>query len=228
MAATLICFSCIIPPVLIGAAGKVLKVTSDDVSLILPETLKEVLPSWVALVALAAVCAAAMSSVDSSLLSGASYLSHNVFSAIIWPSANEKVQVGIFRIIIVVLGVASTYLSSSTTTINGLWFMAGDFGYVVVFPQFLAAVHLSNHVNVVGSVAAALVAIIFRALIGEPLLGIEPVMQTTSSDGNLIFPVKTVIMVASFLTLILVSKLYIKLRSEPNITSTIELTNIRK
>ena len=37
--------------------------------------------------------------------------------------------------------------------------MAGDLGYVIVFPQFLMAVHWPQHVNREGSIAGAAVGI---------------------------------------------------------------------
>ena len=40
-----------------------------------------------------------------------------------------------------------------------LWLLAGDLGYVIVFPQFVMAVHWPEYVNREGSVAAAIVAI---------------------------------------------------------------------
>jgi high affinity choline transporter 7 len=90
-----------------------------------------------------------MSSVDSSLLSGASYLTHNIYSGI-WRKFNtsKSENVRIYRISVLILGICSTLLSLSTTTIYGLWFLAGDLGYVVVFPQFVASVFWSKQVSV--------------------------------------------------------------------------------
>ena len=45
------------------------------------------------------------------------------------------------------------------TDIYGLWILAGDLGYVIVFPQFLMAVHWPQYVNMEGSVVAALIGI---------------------------------------------------------------------
>ena len=90
-----------------------------------------------------------MSSVDSSLLSGASYLTHNIYAGIIRPSTSNKdisnpksfEYILAFRLSVVLLGVLATLLSLNASSIYGLWILAGDLGYVVVFPQFLAAVH---------------------------------------------------------------------------------------
>ena len=86
--------------------------------------------------------------------------------------------------------------------------LAGDLGYVIVFPQFFAAVHLSQHVNVFGSVAAALLGTILRILIGEPLFGLKAVLEVpTFDDGSPKLPIKTLLMLSSFATLFLVSKI---------------------
>ena len=83
-----------------------------------------------------------MSSVDSSLLSGASYLTHNVYSGIFRKfKTSKKENVIVFRISVLFLGICSTLLSLSTYTIYGLWVLAGDLGFVIVFPQFFASVY---------------------------------------------------------------------------------------
>ena len=49
--------------------------------------------------------------------------------------------------------------SAAGTDIYGLWVLAGDLGYVIVFPQFLMAVHWPHRVNMEGSIAGAAVGI---------------------------------------------------------------------
>ena len=133
-----------------------------------------------------------MSSVDSSLLSGASYLAHNLYgnalvagccpdgvgTATSRAEKKNSIVVRVFgrslsaatidyahmqcRFSVVVLGVVSAVLSLSTSTIYGLWVLAGDLGYAIVFPQFVAAVRFEKCVNTAGSVAAAVVGIVLR------------------------------------------------------------------
>ena len=52
-----------------------------------------------------------------------------------------------------------TFVSAAGTDIYGLWILAGDLGYVIVFPQFLMAVHWPSHVNMEGSIAGAITGI---------------------------------------------------------------------
>ncbi len=56
-------------------------------------------------------------------------------------NATKRESVNAFRIFVLLLGILSSVLAASTSTIYGLWVLAGDLGYVLVFPQFLVATH---------------------------------------------------------------------------------------
>ena len=49
--------------------------------------------------------------------------------------------------------------SAAGSNIYGLWILAGDLGYVIVFPQFFMAVHWPEYVNMDGSIAGAIIGI---------------------------------------------------------------------
>lgn len=150
-----------------------------------------------------------MSSVDSSLLSGASYVTHNVYSGIFRQfktSKSEKVLV--FRVSVLLLGICSTLLALSTSTIYGLWVLAGDLGFVIVFPQFFASVFYPEKVSKLGSIVAAVLSILLRILIGEPLLSIPSVIPLEASK---MAPLKTTLMLFSMFILYSVSRLAKKL-----------------
>ena len=145
-----------------------------------------------------------MSSVDSSLLSGASYLTHNVYSGIFRKfKTSKKENVTVFRISVVFLGICSTLLSLSTYTIYGLWVLAGDLGFVIVFPQFFASVHFPEKLTVSGSISAAILSVFLRLLIGEETIGLPALISTK----KFLLPIKTLLMSLSMLTLYVVSKL---------------------
>lgn len=216
--ATVLCLVCMIPPILVGGLAKSVDwnvSTFDQVpqapTLVLPASMAYLLPYWVSVIGLAAISAAAMSSVDSSLLSGASYLTHNVYVCLIRlvrSEASKTETILAFRSIVLILGVLSTLMSLTTSTIYGLWILAGDLGYVIVFPQFLAAVHWPEKVNVFGSVCASLVAITIRLLIGEPMIGLTSVIPLPEHpDGSPVLPVKTILMLMSLTTLFCTSYL---------------------
>ena len=51
------------------------------------------------------------------------------------------------------------FSSAAGSNIYGLWILAGDLGYVIVFPQFFMAVHWPEYVNTDGSIGAAIIGI---------------------------------------------------------------------
>lgn len=150
--------------------------------------------------------AAVMSSVDSAILAGASYVAHNVYGQIVVSHGMENKSTLPLKLSICLLGTISILLSLSTSTVYGLWVLAGDLGYVIVFPQFFAAIFLRNHVNSWGSILAACFGIVARIAIGEPLIGLPSLIEVGLASGSLMFPVKTMIMAASLATLLISSK----------------------
>ena len=209
---TIGCLTLMVPPVMIGGIAKATNASmyqsqisfESNPSNILPESLYYLTPYWVSVFGLAAISAAAMSSVDSSLLSGASYLTHNIYSGIYRKSHSSKSDnVKVFRISVLVLGFCSTLLSLSTSTIYGLWTLAGDLGYVVVFPQFIASIYFPEKLSFYGSLTAGIVSIVLRLLIGEEMIGLPATLDTS----NFLFPIKTLLMLISLLALIVTSKL---------------------
>ena len=147
-----------------------------------------------------------MSSADSSLLSGASYITHNIYSGIFKNFKSTKSEnIWVFRLSVLCLGIASTLLSLYTSTIYGLWVLSGDLGYVVVFPQFVSSVFLSNSVNKYGSVVSAILTFILRILIGEPTIGLQSVIPI----DDWMLPAKTCLMIFSFVVLNVTSKIFL-------------------
>lgn len=157
-----------------------------------------------------------MSSMDSSLLSGASILTHNLYSQVFLgdsyfssPSEdNNRTRrkflqpVTVLRISTIFLGIISVILSMLTQSVYDLWILAGDLGYVIVFPHFLAAVHFPHLVNRNGAIVASLVGTFFRLSIGEKLFGLTPIIEFPPE-----IPIKSSIMCATLFSLLLSSKL---------------------
>ena len=152
--------------------------------------------------------AAVMSSMDSSLLSGASYITHNLYSETLEkPLQRVKcfTKVGpvqVMRFSIVLLGVLATTLSLATNSVYDLWVLAGDLGYVIVFPHFLASVHFPELVNRNGALVAVAFGTVLRLSIGEVLFGIPPLFALT------FLPIKTSIMLATLTTLLTASHFF--------------------
>ena len=147
-----------------------------------------------------------MSSVDSSLLSGASYITHNIYSGIFRQFKSSKTEnIWMFRISVFLLGIASTVLSLYTSTIYGLWVLSGDLGYVIVFPQFFASVFLKNHISKYGSVLSAIITFILRILIGEPIIGLFAIIPL----DEWLIPAKTCLMLLSLIILVVSSRIFL-------------------
>lgn len=86
--------------------------------------------------------------------------------------------------------------------------ICSDLVYVILFPQLLMVVHFKSYCNTYGSLAAYIVACIFRLGGGEDVLGLPAYIHYPGWDDNLQvqrFPFRTFSMLLSLTTLICVS-----------------------
>ncbi|PNF24499.1 High-affinity choline transporter 1 [Cryptotermes secundus] len=215
--AALGCIFMAIPPVLIGAIAKatpwnetgykgVYPLTTEETSMILPMVLQYLTPSFVSFFGLGAVSAAVMSSADSSVLSASSMFARNVYKLIFRQRASEMEIIWVMRVSIVIVGVLATVMALTIPSIYGLWSMCSDLVYVILFPQLLMVVHFKHHCNTYGSLSAYIMAFFVRMTGGEPLLGLPPMIHYPGWDGERqLFPFRTLAMLMSLVTLILVS-----------------------
>jgi high affinity choline transporter 7 len=202
-----------IPPVLIGMAAA----TADwpaiglprpvNAAAVLPEVLRDLTPQWVAVVGLAAVAAAVMSSVDSSVLSASSLFVCNVYRPLLRSRAGAAEIGRITRVSSAVIGALATLLALRVQSVYGLWYLCADLVYVVLFPQ-LVMVLWSSRANHRGAAAGMVVALLLRLGGGEPLLGIPAFLPypMPAEDGSTLFPFRTFAMVASLVTIHVVSR----------------------
>lgn len=112
------------------------------------------------------------------------------------------------RIAIVVVGILATLMAITVSSVYALWAMCSDLVYVILFPQLLMVVHFKEHCNTYGSLTAYIVAVVLRASGGESTLGIPPLLLYpgyNEEKGEQGFPFRTLAMVSSLVTLILVS-----------------------
>lgn len=148
-----------------------------------------------------------MSSVDSSILGGASYISHNIVGAFASTKLAKHTST-VFRFSVILLAVISTVLALHTDTVYGLWVLAGDWGYVLVFPLFLGAVHFPQHVNTFGAIGAILTGLALRLVQGEPLFGFPGLISVpVLDDGSPQWPVKTATMGVTLIALVTLSRI---------------------
>ncbi|XP_033109759.1 high-affinity choline transporter 1-like isoform X2 [Anneissia japonica] len=211
------CLIMTIPSILIGAIATSTNWTAtdykrevEDSNLVLPLVLQYLTPQAVSTIGLGAVCAAVMSSADSSLLSASSMFSRNVYKLVIRQHATEKEIIWVMKGSIVVFGALATTLAITINSINGLFYLCADFVYVILFPQLVSVVYI-GFTNTYGSVCAYFIGLILRLGGGESLLGLNPFIKYPYFDedmGKQLFPFRTFSMLMSFATLLLVSRLF--------------------
>jgi high affinity choline transporter 7 len=162
---------------------------------------------WVATVGLGAIAAAVMSSVDSSILSASSMASWNVYRPLLKPDISNENLSKVIKACIWIIGIAATLIALQVKSIYALWFLCSDFVYCILFPQLVAAL-FDKKANVYGSAVGFVVSFILRFGGGEETLGIPTLLPYPMiEDGVVLFPFRTLAMVAGLLMIIIVSRL---------------------
>lgn len=202
-----------IPAVLIGIIGFNADWTAlgapalDNPALVLPYVLRYLSPPVIGAIGLGAVAAAVMSSVDSSILSASSMGGWNIYRRMLRPGASDDQVKKMIQRLIVIIGVASTILALNVQSVYALWFLCSDFVYVMLFPQLTCAM-FSRHANRWGAIAGLVVAVVLRFGGGEPVLGLPMFLPYPwVTDGASLFPFRTLAMVSSLATILVVSYL---------------------
>eukprot|EP00066_Takifugu_rubripes_P010709 XP_003978745.1 PREDICTED: high affinity choline transporter 1-like [Takifugu rubripes] len=182
----------------------------DQAGAILPIALQYLVPSYVSIIGIGAVAAAVMSSMDSALLSSASLFSSNIYKNIFRKQASDREMQWVIRISVVAVGLAGTGLTFLDSSVLVFWLVGVDMSYTIMFPQ-LVCILFSKVSNSYGAAVGLMMGIVLRVLSGEPLLGLPPVIQypgcRLNKEGKMTqyFPFRTAIMVASMLSILLVS-----------------------
>ena len=109
---------------------------------------------------------------------------------------------------IVVIGAAATVLAILADSVYGMFIMAADIVYVILFPQ-LVAIIFSSYSNTYSAIIGYFVGPILRLGAGEPLLNLNPVIFYPYYDSDLgqLFPFRTFAMLCSLLCILGFSKL---------------------
>ncbi|KAL7668364.1 hypothetical protein ACOME3_009066 [Neoechinorhynchus agilis] len=212
------CLFMAVPSVLIGIAAKSadwtkttykgkIPIPHEDQKLILPLVLEHLTPSYICFIGLGAVSAAVMSSADSSVLSASSMYARNVWKLVFRHKAPESEILLVMRIGIFFVGATASLLGILIESIYGLWVLSADLVYVILFPQLVCALYIKKS-NTYGSAAAYAIGIILRAVGGDPVLKIKPLLKYPFFDyerQEQLFPFRTLSMLSGLLALISVS-----------------------
>ncbi|MEC7182917.1 MAG: sodium:solute symporter, partial [Bdellovibrionota bacterium] len=113
-----------------------------------------------------------------------------------------------------IVGIAATLIALRKGSVYELWFLCSDFVYCILFPQLVLAL-FDKKANTIGSISGFIVAAILRFGGGEATLGIPDFFEYHNLfntpelvDGKkVLFPFRTLAMVSSFITIIVVSRL---------------------
>ncbi|XP_071532041.1 high-affinity choline transporter 1-like [Panulirus ornatus] len=215
-AGSLGCILMAVPACIVGAIAKATNweettytkdiTAPEQKKLILPLVMQYLTPGWVAFLGLGAVSAAVMSSADSSVLSASSMFANNIYKNVFRQRASDREILWVMRLGVLVVACVATLISIKGNSIYELFYLCGDLVYVMLFPQLTLAVHAPDKVNVYGSITAYVLGFILRILGGEKVLGLPPVIQYPYfRDGVQYFPFRTLAMLVTLVTLLLVS-----------------------
>jgi high affinity choline transporter 7 len=171
--------------------------------------LRYLTPPWIGAIGLGAIAAAVMSSVDSSILSAAAMGTWNVYRPLRRPDAGDARLVAMVRRCILLVGIAATLIALRVSSVYALWFLCSDFVYCILFPQLTAAL-FDPRANRTGSMAGLAVSFALRFGGGEPVLGLPrliPYPLVDPASGTVLFPFRTLAMVAGLATIVVVSRM---------------------
>lgn len=211
--AGIVCLIAAVPPILIGIASTAADWTSlgltppPDAASTLPWVARYLTPTWVATIALGAVAAAVMSSVDSSILSASSMTAWNVFRPLVQPNISPNKLQKVIQRSIWIIGIAATLLALNIQSIYELWFLCSDFVYCLLFPPLVCAL-FDPKANTYGAVAGFTVSFILRFGGGDTTLGLPILLPYPMiEDGVVLFPFRTLAMASGLISILVVSRL---------------------
>ncbi|KAK0058927.1 high-affinity choline transporter 1, partial [Biomphalaria pfeifferi] len=184
-------------------------VPDKDLPLILPMTLQYLCPPVITFLGLGALSAAVMSSADSSILSAASMFARNIYRSVFRHVASEREIIWVMRAAIFGVTALALAMALCVKSIYVLWYLCADLVYVILFPQLLCVIYIKKS-NTYGSLAGYILGLFIRIAGGEMAIGLPALFKFPLYDektGMQGFPYKTLAMLVTLLTLVVVSYL---------------------
>lgn len=114
-------------PALIGLLGANLVTLGEDTDAFLPELAKTVLPPFLYVMFLGALTSAILSTIDTTVLSVAALIGHNVIAPL-RPQMTEQQKIALQRGIVILGGVATYFIATAGENIYSLIEMSSSFG----------------------------------------------------------------------------------------------------
>lgn len=210
----IVCLFAAIPPIIIGMVAATVDWQTVGVAppseavLTLPYVIRHLTSPIVATIGLGAVAAAVMSSVDASILSASSMASWNIYRPLVNPDVSASNLSKILKRCIWIVGIGALLMALQVKSVYTLWVLCSDLVYCMLFPQLTTAL-FDPKANKYGALAGFIIAFILRAGGGEPAIGIPCLLPYPMINelGASMFPFRTLAMVLSLLTIIIVSRL---------------------
>ncbi|KAH9514906.1 hypothetical protein Btru_021317 [Bulinus truncatus] len=209
----------VIPSVLIGIAGTSADwsnttfgnspLATNQSSLMLPIVINEFTPSIVSIFGLGAISAAVMSSMDSAVLGSSSMFTHNIYSEIFRRNAS-KIELRIVQVFAVIFfGCICMFIALTSSVIYGMFILAADFVYVIIFPQLTAIIYFGKFTNTLGATAGYFLGLVLRVGAGESVIAMPTWIYFPyfSEEYGQLFPFRTFSMLLSFVTILSVTYL---------------------
>ncbi len=213
-------FLMVIPPTLLAVIGYNFNWASVGAEapaqavLILPYVLRYVVPPIIGALGLGGVAAAVMSSVDSSVLSASTMFTWNIYKPLFNPNATDRQLKVTLRIAIIIIGTIATLLALTLKSTYTLWYFCSDLVYTMLFPALTAALFFKK-ANKWGVYAGIIIALFLRFMGGIPEFGFSPIFKYWIYDAGsdtVLFPFRTMAMIAGMLTIVVVSNLTQKIQ----------------
>jgi high affinity choline transporter 7 len=218
--AAVACVLVAIPALILGYVGHAADWMQTDLQMerndmiyseqrILPLIMTYLCPTWVTAVGAGALGVGVMACLSASLLGVATMFMQNIYKAIFRSKASEKELVCVVRVVVPCVGVLVTVIAVTVPTINGLWYLASDIVYIGLFPQLACALYVPVS-NTYGAAIGYIMALLLRGLSGDGLIDMPTVLKWPMYDDwfeNTLFPFRTVIMLISLLSIVIVSYL---------------------
>ena len=175
-----------------GGAGAA--IIAEDPEQVLPVVLGQMLPAVIKGLVIAGLIAAAMSTFDSTLNAGASYIVKDIYQSYIRPDADGKMLMKASRWATIGLCVAGVALAAIVPSINKIWgLITMGIGAGMFVPLFLRWYwpRFNGYGFAAGTAGGMLSALIFNAALSLPLYYSFPAVIGTAFLGSVIVTLVT-------------------------------------
>jgi SSS family solute:Na+ symporter len=179
---------------LVQSGGPGAEAIEQDAELVLPIVLGQMLPAGVRGAVIAGLIAAAMSTFDSTLNAGASYIVKDIYHSYLKPDADTKDLMKVSRWATVGLCVAGVALASVVPNINQIWgLITMGIGAGMFVPSFLRWYwpRFTGYGFAGGTATGVVAALIFNTVLGWPLYTAFPAVIGSALAASIVVTLMT-------------------------------------